>query len=161
MLTKEAIVKLLATNDKAVARAVAAINTRQTRDEQASENTKYNNGVGFTGADARMGTSMALFFQRRGYLSPKQIAYWRKPNKNGTPRIAKYAGQLLEIAAEKAALAKPAVAVPVVVDPGNAAEAMQAEREMQAMEAEADREQTRIDELNKFVARCQMEKAAA
>ena len=101
-MTKDKIVSLLKNNDKAVIRAVVVLNERQTTDEQRAEMTKYHNGIGFTGADARMGTSMALFFNRNGYLSDKQIAYWRKPNKNGVMRIAKYAGQLLEIAKEKA-----------------------------------------------------------
>lgn len=102
MVTKAEIIKMLATNDKAVARAVFVLNERQTADEQNIEATKYHNGVGFTGADARMGTSMAKFYARNGFLTAKQIAWWRKPNKNGVSRIAKYAGQLLEIAEAKA-----------------------------------------------------------
>ena len=105
-MNKTEIVELLKTNDRAVARAVFVLNERQTADEQNSEATKYHNGVGFTGADARMGTSMAKFYSRTGYLTAKQIAYWRKPNKNGVMRIAKYAGQLLEIAETKARAAK-------------------------------------------------------
>ena len=105
-MTKTEIIKLLETNDKAVARAVFVLNERQTADEQNSEATKYHNGVGFTGADARMGTSMAKFYARSGFLTAKQIAYWRKPNKNGVMRIAKYAGQLLEIAEAKAKAAR-------------------------------------------------------
>ena len=101
MLNKESIVQLLATNDKAIARALVVLNERQTRDEQLSEDTRYLNGEGFTPADARRGTSMATFFTARGYLSPKQLAYWRKPNVRGVARIAKYAGQLLEIAKAK------------------------------------------------------------
>ena len=45
-----------------------------------------------------MGTSMAKFYERNGYLSAKQIAYWRKPDRTGTPRIAIYARQLLLVA---------------------------------------------------------------
>jgi hypothetical protein len=101
-MNKDTIVNLLKTNDKAVARAIVVLNERQTATEQASEFTINNNGVGFTPADARMGTSMAKFFLRNGYLSPKQIAYWRKPNVKGVPRVCKYAGQLLEIALTKA-----------------------------------------------------------
>jgi hypothetical protein len=101
-VNKDTIVNLLKTNDKAVARALVVLNERQTFDEQRTEDTKYNNGVGFTPADARMGTSMATFFERNKYLTSKQIAYWRKPNTRGVPRICKYAGQLLEIALNKA-----------------------------------------------------------
>ena len=101
-MNKDTIVNLLETNDKAVARAIVVLNERQTATEQSTENTINNNGVGFTPADARMGTSMANFFIRNGYLSPKQIAYWRKPNVKGVPRICKYAGQLLDISMTKA-----------------------------------------------------------
>ncbi len=103
MVTKADIIKLLVENDKAIMRAVFVINQRQTLDEQNSENTIHSNGIGFTGADARMGTSMAKFFAARGYMTEKQLNYWKKPNVNGIPRICKYAGQLAEIAAEKAA----------------------------------------------------------
>ncbi len=102
-MNKQDIVKLLTSNDRAIVRAVIVLNDRQTADEQLHEATTHNNGIGFTGADARMGTSMAQFFAKRGYLTEKQIAYWKKPNKNGVWRICKYASQLLQIANEKAA----------------------------------------------------------
>jgi hypothetical protein len=155
MLNKDTLVKLLATNDKAVARALVVLNEHQTRDEQAQENTKYLNGEGFRPCHARMGTSMAQFYLRRGFLTAKQIAYWRQPMACGSMRIGVYWKQLA-LAAELKAKAAVIAAHQQIVG----AEAMQAEREMQAMEAEGDREQTRIDELNKFIARCQMEKAA-
>lgn len=97
-MDKAYIVELLRNNDRAVMRALVALNNRQTDDEQVSENTKYDNGRGFRPCHARMGTSMAKFFQRTGYLSPKQIAYWRKPMRDGKMRIEIYAGQLLKVA---------------------------------------------------------------
>lgn len=103
MWTKDKIVNLLANNDEAIARALMALTARQTQDEQVSEDTKYLNGQGFRPCHARMGTSMAKFFDRNGYLSPKQVAYWRMPQKDGKMRIEIYAGQLLKIAEEKAA----------------------------------------------------------
>lgn len=103
-MNKDDITLLLKTNDKAIARALVVLNERQTRDEQVQQDTRHRNGQGFTPADARMGTSMAEFYSRNHYLTAKQIAYWRKPNSKGVPRICKYAGQLLEIAKEKAAL---------------------------------------------------------
>ena len=99
-LTKEYLTELLRTNDKAVARALLVVNKNQTTDEQLSETTRYRNGMGFRPCHARMGTSMAQFYGRRGYLTDKQIAYWRKPDATGTMRIALYWGQLAE-AAEK------------------------------------------------------------
>ncbi len=106
MVTKAEIIELLKTNDKAVARALVVLNERQTATERSAESTINDNGVGFTPADARMGTSMAQFYTRFGRLSEKQLAYWRKPNVRGVPRICKYAGQLLEIAQQKAQQAK-------------------------------------------------------
>jgi len=102
MLSKEQITALLLSNDKAVARALLVVNANQTRDEQAQEDTKYRNGEGFRPCHARMGTSMAKFYEARGYLSPKQVAYWRKPDATGTPRIALYWRQLAEAAQAKA-----------------------------------------------------------
>jgi len=93
---KEAIVKLLETNDVAVGRALLVLNARQTADEQVSEVTKYDNGRGFRPAHARMGTSMAQQFARFGRLSEKQIAYWRRTDRRGSMRIGIYWRQLLE-----------------------------------------------------------------
>jgi hypothetical protein len=101
MATKEQIQTLLRTNSKAVIRAVVVLNERQTDSEQCSEATINRNGRGFTPADARMGTSMANFYKRNGYLSEKQLAYWLKPNAKGVERIVKYTNQLLEISKEK------------------------------------------------------------
>ena len=102
MLTKESIVRLLETDDRAIARALLVLTARQTNDEQASEQTKYLNGRGYRPCHARMGASMSKFFERNGYLSPKQIAYWRGRDKTGAMRIGIYAGQLLEEAEVKA-----------------------------------------------------------
>ena len=102
-MNKQTILNLLDTNDKAIGRALVVLNQRQTLTERASEHTINRNGEGFAPADAKMGSSMAKFFVRNGFLTPKQVAYWRKPNVRGVPRINKYAGQLLEIAEAKAA----------------------------------------------------------
>jgi len=103
MLNKQDIIELLRTNDKAVARALVALTARQTADEQVQETVKYQNGEGYRPCHARMGTSMSAFYQKNGYLSPKQIAYWRHLDKNGKMRIALYANQLLAIAKAKSA----------------------------------------------------------
>lgn len=103
MHTKESIVKLLATNDQAVCRALVVLTARQTADEQTSEQTRYLNGQGYRPCHARMGASMSKFFEARGYLTPKQIAYWRVKDKTGSMRIGIYSSQLLEVAREKAA----------------------------------------------------------
>lgn len=102
-LTKEYIVHLLETNDKAVGRALLVLLNRQTAVEQACQRTEAVNGRGFTGFDAKIGTSMAQQFQRKGKLSDAQVAVWRKKDKRGNMKIAKYWKQLIEAAEEKAA----------------------------------------------------------
>jgi hypothetical protein len=96
MITKEYIVELLKTNDKAVARALLVLNDRQTQDEQVQETTRYQNGRGFRPCHARMGTSMAQFYKKHDRLSEKQIHYWRQVMRDGKMRIEIYAGQLLD-----------------------------------------------------------------
>ncbi len=103
LLTKESIVTLLKQNDKAVARALVVLNNNQTADEQVQETVKYQNGMGFRPCHARMGTSMATFFEKRGYLTPKQVAYWRKLDAKGNMRIGIYWNQLIDAANAKAA----------------------------------------------------------
>jgi hypothetical protein len=109
MLAKETIIKFLKEDDRAVARALLVLNERQTSDEQATEHTRYQNGMGFRPCHARMGTSMAKFFLQSGYLSPKQIAYWRAYDKTGSMRIGIYWKQLAEAAEMKATSKKAAV----------------------------------------------------
>jgi hypothetical protein len=92
---KERIVNLLQTNDKAVGRALLRLLQNQTSDEQVAESVKHRNDRGFRPCHARMGTSMAKFFQARGYLTEKQVAYWRVRDRNGNMRIGIYANQLL------------------------------------------------------------------
>ena len=100
-LRRDSITNLLKTSNLAVARALVALNDRQTFDEQAQEATTHHNGRGFRPCHARMGTSMANFFTKTGFLTPKQIAYWRKPSKNGKMRIEIYVNQLIEVAKSK------------------------------------------------------------
>jgi hypothetical protein len=64
--------------------------------KQVAEDVKYRNFKGFRPCHARMGTSMAKFFQGRGYLTSKQAAYWRVRDKKGNMRIGIYANQLLK-----------------------------------------------------------------
>ena len=102
-MNKQEIIDLLEKSDLAVARALVVLNGRQTETERQLQSTSISNGRGFSPYHARMGTSMAEFYLKTGYLSPKQLAYWRKPNKQGRPKIAMYWRQLLEAVAEKAA----------------------------------------------------------
>ena len=104
MASKEQIVDALRNNDRALYKALVLLNRRQTPDEQASEMTRYVNRRGFNAAHAKRGTSMANFFLRTGFLTPKQKAWWRAHEGiGGQMRIAIYSGQLMEEAANKAA----------------------------------------------------------
>jgi len=109
MLKKDDIVALLTVNDKAIAHALVVLYKHQTDSEQATEETRVHNGEGFRPCHARMGTSMAKFFLARGFLTPKQVAYWRKPMKDGNMRLAIYRKQLALAATEKAAAKAVAV----------------------------------------------------
>ncbi len=101
-VSKEHIIHLLRTNDTAVGRALLALNARQTEDEQRDETTKHHNLRGFRPAHAKKGTGMAKFFANAGFLTPKQLAWWRKETPTGKMRIEIYAGQLQKVAEEKA-----------------------------------------------------------
>lgn len=151
MLTKDEIVKLLESNDKAVARALVVINNNQTATEQRSETTINRNGEGFRPCHARMGTSMAEFYQKRGFLSPKQIAYWRVKDKSGSMRIAIYWRQLAEAAEAKKAtqVVKPAAQPVAQVHPDEAV--------MQRMEAENDRLQSQKEAFLKQIRKNKLE----
>lgn len=91
MWTVDKMKDILNRYDDQVAKAVVKIYEKQTYDEQVSQETKENNGVGFNGVDAPIMSSFARFYLERGYLSPKQLSIARK-------KIMKYAGQLCKIA---------------------------------------------------------------
>ena len=95
MWTKEQIVTMLETNDKAVTRAVIAIYKRQTSAEQIAQATKVNNNVGFNHADAPYLSYCAKYaLDKRTNLSGKHLEKSRK-------RVMKYWAQLIDIANEK------------------------------------------------------------
>jgi hypothetical protein len=103
MITKEYIVNLLETNDKAVGRALIVLKNRQTHSEQVTKTTHVTNNRGFTQAHGRSGTGMAQFYERAGFLTARQLAFWRRKNKNGVMRIGMYWRQLIEEAEAKKA----------------------------------------------------------
>ena len=89
--TVEEIRELLKESDKAVARAILAIYNRQTEDEQSIKETTEHNGIGYNGVDANFMSSLAQFYQTKGFLSAGQLKHGRKA-------IMKYAKQLTDIA---------------------------------------------------------------
>jgi len=93
MLTKEFIIEKLVTDQRWLMRGIAAIYEKQTYDEQQSEATKEDNGVGFNGIDAYILSSFAKQIKAGRTLSTKQLAIAQK-------KMPKYARQLLSIAKE-------------------------------------------------------------
>ena len=110
MWNKERIQQLLATNDKAVARAVVAIYNFQTADEQSVGTTKYHNSVGFNSIDAKRGQYYAGYISSAGRLTGRHLDIARK-------MMMKYHRQLCEIA-------NAGMSVPQAIEPdaGNLAE---------------------------------------
>lgn len=93
---KDKIVELLKSNDKAIGRALSRLYKNQTTDEQIHKDVKHRNNKGFRPCHAVKGSGMAEFFDRNGYITPKQASYWRVTDKNGKMRIEIYASQLLK-----------------------------------------------------------------
>jgi len=65
----------------------------QTSEEKSIEHTREHNGIGFTGVDGEILTSFAKQFERKGYLSPKQMNLLFK-------KMPKYWKQILSISDE-------------------------------------------------------------
>lgn len=89
--TKEKVADILLNSDKDVWASLKKLYSYQTADEQNTDSTRYRNGVGFTGYDAKIMTSLAKSYLKYGHLTPKQTALARR-------KIMKYAGQLAKIA---------------------------------------------------------------
>jgi len=77
-----------------IGRALVVLLKNQTRDEQASNATTQDNGIGFTGADARSGSITAKYYIKHHSLQDWMVEKWAKPNRRGIPRLAKYHAQL-------------------------------------------------------------------
>lgn len=89
--TKEQIINLIDTNDRAVVKALIRIYSNQTSVEQVAQQTKESNGIGFNSADARILTYRAQYAKRTGSLSGSHLIDTRR-------RIKKYWAQLLAYA---------------------------------------------------------------
>jgi hypothetical protein len=88
--TTNEIKSIILVNDDQLKKALVKLYAFQTQSEQTSQNTLYFNNVGFNGADGKFLSNVAEFYNRNGYLSPKQIKCVRK-------RLLKYSGQLAKI----------------------------------------------------------------
>jgi len=66
----------LATNADWALKALIRIYTEnQTPDEQSSQVTRWDNGIGFSGTDSTFLSSLAQQYQKRGSLSDKQMGF--------------------------------------------------------------------------------------
>lgn len=77
----------LGSNKDWALRALVRIYEKQTLSEKATQNTHELNGVGFSGADAEILSSFAEQYQRKGFLSEKQMALVLK-------KMPRYWGQI-------------------------------------------------------------------
>ena len=81
--------KMLTTNQRWATAALLRIYDNQTADEQCHETTSHENGIGFTGGDARILTRFAEWYKSHGWLSPKQMKWV-------FAKMGKYAAQLMK-----------------------------------------------------------------
>jgi hypothetical protein len=70
---KEFVKRKLSTDPVWARHALLKIFEFQTIEEQKSKDTMFNNGVGFTGTDGRILSSLATQLLRKRYLSEKQM----------------------------------------------------------------------------------------
>jgi hypothetical protein len=71
---KEFVKGKLSTDKTWAQQALLKIFEFQTLEEQKSKDTMFHNGVGFTGTDGRILSSLATQLQKKRYLSDKQMA---------------------------------------------------------------------------------------
>lgn len=112
--TKAASNGVMINNSFIIYKMLQSLLQRQTEDEQSSSVTKYNNGVGFNGADSYILTQIANTSAEYMRKNPKNRWGLSKGQcKTVSQRLIKYAGQLEEIASSKKAAAAPPVQVNV------------------------------------------------
>ncbi len=91
---KEFVKEKLATDRIWAIKALLKIFENQTLEEQKFKDTIYHNGVGFNGTDGEILSSFALQFQKKRFLSDKQMVILFK-------KIPKYWAQIVKISDEK------------------------------------------------------------
>jgi len=77
----------LATDERWAKAALLKIYDFQTAEEQYFGDTRQHNGVGFTGADGEILSSLSNQFKTKGCLSPKQMNIVMKKMKKYTRQI--------------------------------------------------------------------------
>lgn len=92
--TVDSIRTLIATRDDALEKAIVRIFEKQTADEQSSDCTAHDNGVGFNGVDAPFMSSLAKQIQANKYGKPLgQRLSWKQKD-IARKKMVKYAGQV-------------------------------------------------------------------
>ena len=81
----------ISSDDRWATRALLSIYENQTSEEQSSQSTIEDNGIGFNGTDAEFLSSIAQGVLRYGQPTPRQMPHVRK-------KMPKYANQLFAIA---------------------------------------------------------------
>jgi hypothetical protein len=124
----------IATDNKWLFRAIEVIFSRQTADEQATDTTRHENGIGFNGVDAEIMSSFArqIIRWKRGEvkyncpLSPKQLTIAKK-------KMPKYASQIIEVSNSEQLdkMVEASVPNPMPLDFGNEAERQLVQTEME------------------------------
>lgn len=77
-LKTEYIKSKLSTSTQWALKCLTVVYGNQTQDEQQVGITHHHNNKGFTGTDANFMTSLAQQYERKGYLSNKQMAHVMK-----------------------------------------------------------------------------------
>lgn len=99
LVTRESLQKMLDEADDVklqhiVGRALVVLFKNQTSDEQSSNTTNKDNGIGFTGADAHSGCITAKSYIKNKSLLDWQVERWTRPARSGFSRLTKYHKQL-------------------------------------------------------------------
>lgn len=100
-MDKETIALKVSTDARWATRALLVLYDRQTRDEQEAQYTKHQNGIGFSAFDAQILSSFAQQIQQGRSLTDRQLTVAFR-------RLPRYARQLAEVVAERAAVQAPA-----------------------------------------------------
>lgn len=107
IITKEKLVRWLVNGThtksplKVMEWVIFHINSLQEPAEQQRKETAFDNGVGWTQGDARVGTLTAEAIAKYGAMQEWQLKMWASLNSKGEPRLAKYHKQLNDIAINK------------------------------------------------------------
>ena len=138
--------KALATSPKWAARGLMRIYQNQTEDEREVEDTRHENGIGFTGVDAGIMSSFAKQVEMGRSLSPKQMAIVFK-------KMPKYAKQLESVSYKPVEQYKADVAAEI--DRAMKDRFAQHEREMEEEAYHREMEEEAVyDMINRAEAQC-------